>query len=165
MTRWYFWRDACPWFLTGRAGRRFDLVAGVSVRPYCGDVLGRRRGARQEWDPTAHARRSSTVPAARSLRSESARRGPRPSSPGMPLTVDSRDHPACSRRECSPCARPAGTASRNYRRLLSMVDWYSDAGDLVSLHSDHSVSTRTTPIDTRRSFFWRRPRRHAIPWS
>ena len=34
-----------------------------------------------------------------------------------------------------------------YRRLSSMVDWYSDTGDLVSLHSDHSISSRHGPIE------------------
>jgi hypothetical protein len=38
-----------------------------------------------------------------------------------------------------------------------MVDWYSDAGDLVSLHSDHSVSSRTTAIEYTEVVFLETP--------
>src|SRR5262245_15366329 len=62
--------------------------------------------------------------------------------PGLPITVDSRDFPGIleegvlaiiSTAEFAGPTLPSG----KYRRLLSMVDWYSDEGDLASLHSDH----------------------------
>lgn len=76
--------------------------------------------------------------------------------PGTPAIVDSRDHPRVLEEGVLAVCATAG-ASRDYRRLMSMVDWYSDAGDLVSLHSDHSVSTRTTPIEYTEIVFLETP--------
>lgn len=81
--------------------------------------------------------------------------------PGICVTVDSRDHPGLLKEgvlAIFPTVNPGETyASRKYRRFYSMVDWYSDDGDLVSLHSDHSVSTRTSPIEFTEVVFLETP--------
>jgi hypothetical protein len=76
--------------------------------------------------------------------------------PGTPAAVDSRDHPGIL-EEGVLAVCPTGGTSRGYRRLMSMVDWYSDGGDLVSLHSDHSVSTRRAAIEYTEIVFLETP--------
>jgi len=72
--------------------------------------------------------------------------------PGVPLSVDSRDHPQTPPEGVlaifpTSSQETADSAPQKYRRFYSMVDWYSEAGDLVSLHSDHSVSPAVKPIE------------------
>ena len=71
--------------------------------------------------------------------------------PGVPVTVDSRGRAGLLAEgvlAIIPTIKPDDWAkARHYRRLFSMVDWYSEDGELVSLHSDHSLSTRASPIE------------------
>ena len=66
--------------------------------------------------------------------------------PGVPLTVDSRDHPQTP-TEGVLAVFQGDREPQTYRRFYGMVDWYSESGELVSLHSDHSVSPLTKPIE------------------
>ena len=67
---------------------------------------------------------------------------------GMPVIVDSKDHSGVIEEGVlAVFAISKNICVEKYRRLFSMVDWYTDDGKLVSLHSDHSVSTRTKPIE------------------
>lgn len=44
--------------------------------------------------------------------------------------------------------QPVGDrAARHYNRLYSLVDWYSDGGELVSLHNDQSVTAGDAAIE------------------
>lgn len=72
--------------------------------------------------------------------------------PGVPLTVDSKDHPETipeGMLAIFPTSNlgSSGEEPQRYRRFYTMVDWYSVAGELVSLHSDHSVSASKRPIE------------------
>jgi hypothetical protein len=67
---------------------------------------------------------------------------------GRLVSIDSKDYPGIPQEGVLAIFATNGRGrAGNYRRLLSMVDWYSEAGDLVSLHSDHSVSSRFKPIE------------------
>src|SRR5438093_6125788 len=61
--------------------------------------------------------------------------------PGVPVIVDSRDHPNVVDEGVLAVHLTGNSASaRENRRLYSMVDWHSDNGELVSLHSDNSIA-------------------------
>ena len=64
--------------------------------------------------------------------------------PGMPIVVDSARHPGIVEDGVLVVSSAAG---RPGLRLLSMVDWYSTERDLVSLHSDHSISPAAFEIE------------------
>lgn len=74
--------------------------------------------------------------------------------PGMPITVDSRNQPGILEEGVLVISPDAG---RSGLRLLSMVDWYSDEGELVSLHSDHSISPSASDIEYTEVVFLETP--------
>ena len=68
--------------------------------------------------------------------------------PGVPVIVDSRDHPNVVDEGVLAVHLTGNNApAGENRRLYSMVDWYSDSGELVSLHSDHSIARSRKSIE------------------
>jgi hypothetical protein len=71
------------------------------------------------------------------------------------LFVDSRDVIAKVRRACTEGAlvvyvhapSPAAKYAEHYARSYAMADWFSEAGDLVSLHTDQSVIEKSSSIE------------------
>jgi len=66
------------------------------------------------------------------------------------VVIDSAKHPGTPRSgllAIFPCVENQNPDSRKYRRLYSMVDWYSADGEIASLHNDQSLSHRDTGSD------------------
>src|SRR4029077_20735151 len=68
------------------------------------------------------------------------------------VVIDSAKHPgilttgllaifACTETEVPDSVK------KKYHRLYSMVDWYSDEGEIASLHNDQSLSPRVGKVD------------------
>ena len=56
----------------------------------------------------------------------------------------------------TPTSAPP-TFARDYSRAGTMVDWYSDAGDLASLHADQSVTSPSRPLELTEMVFVETP--------
>src|SRR5579864_4114031 len=66
------------------------------------------------------------------------------------VVIDSAKHsgtPSSGLLATFPCVEVKNPGSEKYHRLYSMVDWYSDGGEIASLHNDQSLDPRTQNAD------------------